>query len=438
MAKIALFCLDVIGKAMAGPAIRYWEFAKELSKRHQVALIIPNKTEQISSDFLIIDRFSRHYISHLMAADIIIAQQITPSIAFLSKMCKGHIILDAYDPMPLENLEVFKHMPMGVRVHKNNTILEQFRFSFHMADAVLCANEHQRSLWLGMIIALGRLTPQGYDCNQLMEQMIDIVPFGLSSTPPSGNQGALRQRFGLCAKDKVVLWGGGIWNWFDPLSLIRAIKILSDQRGDIKLVFMGVKHPNDSVPEMKMAREAVALARDLDLFDKKVFFNFDWVPYEERQSYLLDADVGASIHYEHLETRFAFRTRILDYIWSTLPIVATTGDCFAELIAEKQLGIVVPYGDPLSIAAAISEIVDDDQRRLAMRANLMAIRPLFHWERVIAPIEAMIHQLQAKATTFSLRSFASIVRSFYYHRGPTAIFKALQMKLALRKEAEHG
>ncbi len=50
-----------------------------------------------------------------------------------------------------------------------------------------------------------------------------------------------------------------------------------------------------------------------------VFFNPDWVAYEDRGDYLLEADAGVSTHFAHIETEFAFRTRILDYLWAGLP-----------------------------------------------------------------------------------------------------------------------
>ena len=49
--------------------------------------------------------------------------------------------------------------------------------------------------------------------------------------------------------------------------------------------------------------------------DSKVHFNYDWVPYAERARFLLDADLGVSAHFDTVETRFAFRTRLLDYFW---------------------------------------------------------------------------------------------------------------------------
>ena len=93
---------------------------------------------------------------------------------------------------------------------------------------------------------------------------------------------------------------------------------------------------------MAMAQEAMRLAQKLELDGRSVFFHQEWVPYEERENFLLDADIGVSTHFDHLETRFSFRTRILDYLWAELPIIATQGDSFAELIDRHHFGHVVP------------------------------------------------------------------------------------------------
>jgi hypothetical protein len=38
---------------------------------------------------------------------------------------------------------------------------------------------------------------------------------------------------------------------------------------------------------------------------------------------LREADIGVSLHREDVETRYSFRTRVLDYLWAGLPIITT-------------------------------------------------------------------------------------------------------------------
>lgn len=414
---------------MAGPAIRYWEFAKALSKRHDVLLMVPNETDIVSDSF----KIKRHHWSvrrELKNVDVLISQQINYRLALVAKKHGVKIILDAYDPMPLENLEIFKKEPIKIRNCKNQNILNAMNFSFLAANAVICANSKQKDLWLGQMMALKRLTPSLYDQDCSLKNLIDIVPFGLSEISPVKNGDGLRKMFNLSERDKVIVWGGGIWNWFDPLSLIKAIKILSETRPEIKLVFMGVKHPNEHIPEMKMGANALKLSKELNLLDKQVFFNFGWVPYDQRQNFLLEADIGASTHFEHLETQYAFRTRMLDYIWAGLPILATKGDSFAELIEARNLGITIAYQNPQEIAEAILKILDNPKIAAEMKANLARIRPEFYWSSLTEPLNRLICQLVAeKKQTLSFKDLLMICGSAYRDRGPVKIVKHFAKRL---------
>ena len=212
----------------------------------------------------------------------------------------------------------------------------------------------------------------------------------------------------------MILWGGGIWNWFDPLSLIKAMKLVHQKRPHIKLVFMGVIPPDPHLPTTLMARQAIALAKELEAFNQYVFFNEEWVPYEERQNFLLEADMGVSTHFDHLETHFSFRTRILDYLWATLPILATQGDSFAELIERHRLGVIVPYGNVQVIADAIVNVFDHPQQLEQIKHNLLNIREQFHWTSVTAPLRQMIVQLLNDSSSRSKWSDGKILLHFMF------------------------
>jgi glycosyltransferase involved in cell wall biosynthesis len=194
---------------------------------------------------------------------------------------------------------------------------------------------------------------------------------------------------GIGEHDRVLLWAGSLLDWQDPLTLIRAVAQLSRTRGDIKLVFMGTRHPNPLVSPMRVVEESRTLAAQLGVLDTHVFFN-DWVPYEQRALFLRDADLGLSTHREHLETHFSFRTRMLDYLWAGLPIVCTRGDHFATLVDERRLGAVVPPGDVTALAEAIDSLLDDSAegraRRDAVQSNIAIIREEMRWSRVVSPL----------------------------------------------------
>src|SRR6185503_1037840 len=87
-------------------------------------------------------------------------------------------------------------------------------------------------------------------------------------------------------------------------------------------------------------------------------FNDGWVPYHARGGWLLEAGCAVSTHVEHLETRFAFRTRMLDCFWAGLPVVCTRGDELAERVERDGLGAVVAPGDDEALARAIEAVLE--------------------------------------------------------------------------------
>lgn len=416
---------------MAGPAIRYWEIAKSLSSRHDVTLIMHNKPDITAEGFKLVSLKETDIGSAIRGAEVLIAQSFTPIIVWKAKQSGIKLVLDAYDPMPMENLEIFRHQPLSVRNQKHDSICKQFKFDFRMADAIICANQHQHDLWMGLLLSLGKITPVLYDSSPSLEGLLGIVPFGLSSTPPVKTGPGLRERFNIPAHAKVLLWGGGIWNWFDPITLLHAMAHIAKERSDVHLVFMGIKHPNEAIPEMEMCRETINLAKSLGLLDKFVHINYGWVPYEERQNFLLEADFGVSTHFDNLETQYSFRTRMLDYLWAGLPIIATAGDCFADLVAARNLGMVVPYQDSVRLANAITTLCDQPALVQDMRKNIAAIRPTFEWDRVTQPLDTIIQRLTAQQSSISIKERSLVVAEAWRTLGPKRVINHVWARFLL-------
>jgi hypothetical protein len=191
---------------------------------------------------------------------------------------------------------------------------------------------------------------------------------------------------GIGPDDEVVLWGGGIYDWFDPVTAIEAVALLKERRPALRLWFLGVRHPNTAILDSPKLAEARARAEELGVAGTHVFFNEGWVAYEDRQDHLLEADVAISLHREHIEAAYSFRTRILDYLWAGLPIVATRGDTFADIIAGRGLGEVVPGGDAAAVAEALDRLLSDKDGRSARKEAAARVAAGFVWSEVLAPL----------------------------------------------------
>ena len=364
---------------MAGPAIRAYELARALAPHCRVTLAAPapseigdERIELLEAGLADYDALTAAVHSH----DVVVAQLLPPRLLSRVWRLPARFAVDLYNPTIVEVIEATREKPAAPRARLRNVVTRAAAAHLAAADLVVCASERQRDLWLG-----------GLGLRELLEadalERLVVVPFGVPSEPPRRAKPApIRDALpAIGASDRVLLWGGGVWDWLDAPTAIRAAALLP---GDVHLVFLGLKRPAiHERDEHRAAARAIALARELGLEGKRVHFHHDWVPYEQRGSWLLDADIGVSAHPAHLETRFAFRTRIVDYLWAGLPTVTTEGDVLGDAVQARGLGRAVPAGDAEAFARACAELLADSA---AERANALTVAAEMRWDRVVEPL----------------------------------------------------
>lgn len=372
---------------MAGPAIRVWEMATLLSERHAVKVVTFGSADRTSERFLLRKTTVEQCEIEVGAPDIVIVQgYLLQTFPWLGQR-DFRLVVDLYDPLHIESLEVEKDRSISDRRVAFANAQQELRAQMRVGDFFLCASDRQRNMSLGALCENGRITPDTYDADPTARALIDIAPFGLSSSTPHQQRHAIKGAIpGISETDSVIVWGGGIYNWFDPCTVIRAIDQVKDTTPEVRLVFLGARHPNPDVPAMRMVGEARALSDELNLTGSYVFFNESWVDYSDRHNFLLDADLGISAHFDSIETTFSFRTRMLDYLWTGLPIVTTEGDYFADLVRREGLGSVVPYGDPGAMAETIVSMLGDPQEMVEVRSRVQRVSKQFQWSKTLRPL----------------------------------------------------
>jgi glycosyltransferase involved in cell wall biosynthesis len=179
------------------------------------------------------------------------------------------------------------------------------------------------------------------------------------------------------------LWGGGIWNWLDPLTLIKAWPAVVAKYPQARLIFLGTRHPNPDIPSHKMADEAQSLADQIGEKDKTIIF-FEWLSYKDREALLCEADIGVTLHPVHIETRYSIRTRMMDYLWAKLPVLVTEGDITSEWIQEFDIGEVVPPFDTNAVAEALQSILSETKE--TWRPGFEHLDAIFDWNQVVEPL----------------------------------------------------
>jgi glycosyltransferase involved in cell wall biosynthesis len=391
--SVLVVSAEPVGTRMAGPAIRAAELARALAAECDVTLSAPAPSVPIDPQVRLLEAGMVDVEALVAAArehDVVVAQELPPSVLGAVAGSPTALVADLYNPIVVEVLEAVADRPPRAARRTHAALVQRTLAMCAAADLIVCASERQRDLWIGGLALAGLIDVDVYRRDPTLRSLVTVVAFGLPRESAPRRSGRLREVFPhIGAEDRVLLWGGGLWSWLDPVTPMRAVGLLEHAGGvdgrAVHLVLMGAGRPGlEATGQGPAVERALGEARRLGLAGRLVHVNTGWVPYEERGAWLADADVGVSAHRDHLEARYAHRTRILDYLWAGLPVATTSGDALGDLVEHEGLGRTVAPGDAEAFAAACAALLGEEGA--AARARIGAVAPSLQWDRVAAPL----------------------------------------------------
>ncbi|MEX0668706.1 MAG: glycosyltransferase family 4 protein [Candidatus Saccharimonadales bacterium] len=400
--KVLVLSHDIAGKHMAGPGIRYVSIADELSKYFDVTLgLLDGEADQIrdissSYSYKVQSYDDKDYKSLIDEADYIFAQHINPEMLSYIRAQNKRLIFDFYSPVPIEFMiyRYFSETGYGKTEQQElDNLIELYKQYVTYGDYFVCSNNYQRDLWTGFFLAAGILNKRPETFTDL-DQLIGLSPMGIDDQEPTHNKNVLRNVIpGINQDDFILIWTGGLWDWFDPLTVVKAVEQLHQSNPKIKLVFMGVKHPNSKVPAMSEAKKTLDYIKSQGLESKCIFILDQWMPFDERINYLLEADAAIYMHKSSLETRYSHRSRVLDHIYAELPTIASGGDYLGdEVVGNRGLGVVVEEDNHQALTEAINRLVQDDELLKSIKSNIRSAKEEFFWENTTKDLVSYIQE----------------------------------------------
>jgi GT2 family glycosyltransferase/glycosyltransferase involved in cell wall biosynthesis len=384
--RLLIISHDVIDEKMAGPGMRYIEMGKALSGDLQVSIAVPKQTslELPEVELKTYQDDKPGGLKNLVDESdvVLISSYLVERFPFLWRT-RARIVVDFYDPFVLENLHYYLDEPAENQNYLNQQSVEITNKLARIGDFYICGNERQRDFWLGVLTANRRVNPKNYRLDPELRSLIDVVGIGYPDRPIKSAKYLRGVHPQVPEEAKIILWGGGIWNWLDPLTLIRAWPKVVDQFPLTRLVFLGTRHPNPEISIHKMAEQAQQLADEIGEKDKSILF-FDWLSYTDRELLLSEANIGVTLHPVHVETRYSIRTRMMDYFWAKLPVIVTEGDITSEWVQEYQLGEVVPPFRSEAVTQAIISMLD--KPKASWEGKFDKFAEIMTWKDVVAPL----------------------------------------------------
>lgn len=419
-----------VGERMAGPAIRSLNLAQQLAQRGaQVTLAAP----EVSGDVTGLDRpavrefgfpSAKAFAELTRAHDVVVTQPQRVDVAVAMHRVGTPVVYDLYVPSFVERVAQLASEPMdqGVRADLLERDRLEYAAALRLGSAFICASERQKDHWLGGLGAVGRFDVGIGERDPRGDVLCGVVPFGVPDEPApqlADGEGALRGK--LVEPDAIpLLWTGGLWNWFDPVTLVEGLARAREREPRLQLVVMGVHHPEAAWEEQDASRAMRERAQELGLLDggraAGVVLCDAWIPYAERHRFLLDADAGVGAHHDALETRLSFRTRLLDHLWAGLPTISTAGGDLVTRLAERGAALTVPDGNTAAWEQALLDLAarkDSRDELLEMRAAARALGEELRWSRVTEPLARSVAWVAEHGDVTSRRPLTAPERAAY-------------------------
>ena len=376
-----------VDKNLVGTAVIYKKIADIfIALGYKVNMIIPAATD-LEDKKINFQFYSDSRNKKLIKSSSLVVFGAYPPVEPLlyAHQNKKVIISYLWSLAPIGSLEFKDFASQQRQANLHEYISASYNLSLLLSDKIFCRDEGARKVVLGSLITLGRVNLSNYKDDRTLNNLLSVAPFGISKQKAKLTEHLIRKQAHINNDDFVLLWNGGIWNWNDGETLIKAMSKIKNDK--VKLVFQGFSHPDKGGQLSFKAKRSLTLAKKLGLVDKNIFFIKDWVPYDHRANYLLDSNIGVVSSPNIPEANLFLKTRIYDYLWADLPILLNDCEAFASLVASKGLGLVVKTGDALDWSKKINILATDKKLFKSIVANIKKYKDEISWQQALQPVK---------------------------------------------------
>lgn len=423
MSRAFLICPEPVRRVTAGVGTRFLTLARVLAEAgNEVTVAVPNDPAEAAPP----------------AEGV---QLVAAETERLGKQADGHdwvllhahlgnhyvaarddlpLVVDLYDPFLIENLHYHRELGFGPFATDHAT----WRRQMAAGDLFLCSSEEQRLFYLGWLSALGRVNPLVLEEDPSLSQLIVELPFGAPEEAPPAAP-ARAKILPDVDDDAPLLYFGGIYDWYDPDVVLDALPTLLERDPRTSVIF--VDHPHPELTPLETAARAKKRADAEGWTGGAVRFE-RWRPFERRFELPQICDLAVVTHRPGLEADLSLRTRLVDLMWLGLPTVVTERGTMARVVREEGAGTVVPAADPVALAKAVGDLLDDVERRRRVAAAARGWARGRRWSKVASPL---LEFASAPRRDPHRARFADLAPGGVAAEGP--LLRLLQRKLGRRR-----
>src|SRR5271156_2505533 len=228
-------------------------------------------------------------------------------------------------------------------------------------------------------------------------EKIDLIPHGILDMP-FVDSNFYKDQFGVEGKHVLLTFGllspnKGIEN------VLRALPEVVKKFPNLVYIILGATHPNLVREHGEAYRLSLErLAQDLGLKRHVSFYN-RFVDFEELKAFLGVADIYITPYLNATEST----SGTLAYAFGCGKAVISTPYWHAEELLGDDRGVLVPFGDSPGMTQAITGLLEDDNRRHAMRKRAYLLGREMVWSKAAQSYMASFESARRNPTSPSIR-----------------------------------
>jgi glycosyltransferase involved in cell wall biosynthesis len=266
----------------------------------------------------------------------------------------------------------------------------------------------QRRVMDGLISLSTRLVIMAERGRQMLQEIyqappdkIDLIPHGI---PDVGfvDPTYFKDQFGV--EGKVVLLTFGLLSPNKGIEyVLNAMPSILDQYPDVVYIVLGATHPGELREHGEAYRLSLEILAKKNKVDRSVIFYNQFVDLENLKEFIGAADLYITPYLSEVQ----ITSGTLAYAFGAgKAVVSTPYWHAAELLAEER-GALVPFRDAPAIAREVIGLLQDDNRRHAIRKNAYRIGREMVWSNVAQIYMRSFESSRREAAELSRKSLAT-------------------------------
>src|SRR5271167_2170930 len=244
-------------------------------------------------------------------------------------------------------------------------------------------NAEQRRVMQELVSLSTRLVVMTERGRQMLQEVyqappakIDLIPHGI---PDVGfvDPTYFKDQFGV--EGRVVLLTFGLLSPNKGIEhVLNALAHILAEFPDLVYIVLGATHPNELREHAEAYRLSLEILAKKNKLEKNVIFYNRFVDLENLKEFIGAADLYITPYLNEAQ----ITSGTLAYTFGAGKAVVSTPYWHAsELLAEDR-GVLVPFADAEAIAREVNGLLQDDNRRHAMRKNAYRIGREMIWSKV--------------------------------------------------------